>query len=169
MEYVRDNWGSFVSLVSLIITVTMVGFAIWRAGQAKESAEAAEKASIEARGAITRVLTIVDLERAIAQVQRLKVLHRESKWEACLEHYADLRHMLADIERTHPTQTPHVVTVFRDAIQQITAIENDVDRAVRERVQPAGVTRFNVVLNAIQQNLEEIASSTYFGGSEAGR
>ncbi|PKB79120.1 MAG: hypothetical protein BZY88_14925 [SAR202 cluster bacterium Io17-Chloro-G9] len=103
MEYVRDNWGSFVSLVSLIITVTMVGFAIWRAGQAKESAEAAEKASIEARGAITRVLTIVDLERAIAQVQRLKVLHRESKWEACLEHYADLRHMLADIERTHPT------------------------------------------------------------------
>ena len=169
MEYVRDNWGSFVSLVSLIITVVMVGFAIRRASQARESAKAAEVASIEARGAITRVLTIVDLERAIALVQRLKVLHREAKWEACLEHYPDLRHMLTDIRTTHPAPTPQVLTVFRDAIQQLTAMEDSVDRAVREGVQPSGVARLNITLNGIQQNLEEIASSTYLGGSEAGR
>ena len=92
MEYFLVNWGSLVSLVSLIITVIMAGIAKWRASQARASATAAETASIEARSAITRVLTIVDLERAIALVQRLKVLHREAKWEACLEHYPVLRH-----------------------------------------------------------------------------
>ena len=168
MEYVRDNWGSFVSLISLIITVIMVGIAIRRANQARMSANAAEAASIDARGAITRVLTIVDLERAIALVQRLKVLHREAKWEACLEHYPDLRHMLADIQTTYPNPSPEVLAVFKEAIPQITTIENNVDRAVRDVAQPSGVTRFNAILNTIQQNLEEIASSTYFAESEAG-
>lgn len=112
MEYFLGNWGSFVSLVSLVITVIMVGIAIWRAGQARESAKAAEMASIEARGAITRVLTIVDLERAISLIQRLKVLHREGKWEACLEHYPVLRQMLSDIQIMHPNPTPQALAIL---------------------------------------------------------
>ena len=162
MEYVRDNWGSFVSLISLIITVIMVGIAIRRANQARMSANAAEAASIDARGAITRVLTIVDLERAIALVQRLKVLHRESKWEACIGHYPDLRQMLSDIQKTYPTPTTEVLGIFRNAIPQITTIENDVDRALRSNTQPSDLDGFNETLNTIQQNLEDIASSAYF-------
>lgn len=169
MEYVRDNWGSFVSLVSLIITVIMVGIAIWRTGQAQKSAKAAEAASVAARGAITRVLTIVDLERAKALIQRLKALHREAKWEVCLEHYPELRHMLADVQTTYPDPTAEVLAILRESIPQITAIENNVDRAVREGTQPSGVNTFNAALNTIQEQLEEIASATYFAESEAGR
>ena len=129
---------------------------------AGESAKAAEAASIEARGAITRVLTIVALERAIALIQRLKELHREAKWEACLEHYPILRQMLFDIQKTYPDPTPQVNDVFRNAIPQLTSMENNVDRAVRDASQPSSVDRFNAALNTIQQYLEEIASSTYF-------
>ena len=100
MEYVRDNWGSFVSVVSLIITVIMVGIAIWRTGQAQKSAKAAEAASSETKAALTRTLAIVDLERAIGLIQRLKSFHTAGRWEASSQHYQLLRVMLGDIDTT---------------------------------------------------------------------
>jgi hypothetical protein len=116
IEYAVDNLGSFVSLVSLVITVIMVGLAIRRASQAKESAKASEVASIEARGAITWSLTIVDLERAKALPQRLKDLHRASKWEATVEHYEELRQMLFNTDSTRAAATSGMLITFQEAI-----------------------------------------------------
>lgn len=70
MDYFVDNWGNFVGLLSLVITIIGFGVAIHRATQARESAAGAEAASQETRDAITRVLAVVDLERAIALIQR---------------------------------------------------------------------------------------------------
>jgi hypothetical protein len=131
------------------------------------SAAAAEVASHETRDAITRVLTVVDLERAKAVIQRLKDLHRDNKWEAGLEHYQPLRAMLADIDARHPAPTPEVHTTLREAIVQVRVIEDSVDRALRENNEPSGARHFNRVLNTTQVHLEQIASSTHFRGSEA--
>ena len=55
------------------------------------------------------------------------------------------------------------------AIPQINAIENSVDRGISEGAEPSNLRNFNGVLNTIQANLEEIASSTHFADSEAVR
>jgi len=169
MEYFLDNWGSFVGLLSLIVTIIGFAVAIHRATQARTSAAAAEAASHETRDAITRVLTVVDLERAIALIERLKTLHRDNKWDANLGHYQDLRAMLADIDARHPAPTPELHTTLRDAIEQVRVIEDSVDWALRDNSDPSGGQNFNQMLNAIQVGLEQIASSTHFRGSEATR
>jgi hypothetical protein len=169
MDYFLDNWGSFVGLLSLIVTIIGFGVAIHRATQARKSAAAAEAASQETRKAVTKVLTLVDLQRAIALIQRLKALHRDNKWDACLGHYPDLRAMLADIDASHPAPTPGVHTTLRESILQLKVIEDSVDRALNDGTDPSGARNFNEVLNTIQVSLEEMASFTYFAGSEADR
>jgi hypothetical protein len=163
MAYFLDNWGSFVGLLSLVVTIIGFGVAIHRATQARESAAAAEAASQETRDAITRVLTVVDLQRAIALIERLKALHRDNKWDASVGHYQDLRAMLADIDARHPAPTPELHTTLREAIVQVRVIENSVDGALREKTEPSGARDFNYALNTVQVGLERIASSTFPG------
>ena len=167
MNYFLEHWGDFASLLGFIITIAGLSWAIRSAREARKSATAAEAASIETREAITRVLTIVDLERAVALIQRLKVLHREKNWESGLEHYQTLRAMLADIDAKHPALTPELHTTLREAIVQIKVIEDSVDRT--RDAEPSGARNFNEVLNAIQVSLEETVSSAHFSGREAGR
>ena len=89
MNYVLENWGSFVGVLGLAITIVGAIFSIAafkRAGKAKEAAEAAEIASQETQEGITKVLTIVDMERAIGLITRLKTFHRSNNWGAAIEH-----------------------------------------------------------------------------------
>lgn len=164
MNYFLDNWGSIASVAGVV--VSLLGLwaalvAVKRAGKARESADAAQKATVETRAAMTRVLTVVDLQRAIALIQRLKDLHRDSKWQASLEHYQPLRAMLADIDSRLPTLSAELRSDIRIAIPQIVVIENNVDEAVRGSIQPSGLSSFNEVLNEIQVNLVNLASSTF--------
>ena len=87
MDYLLDNWGSFIGVAGLVITILGViisYLAFRRAGKARDAAAAAEIASKETRAAMTRYLTAVDLQRAIALLQRLKEMHRANRWETCL-------------------------------------------------------------------------------------
>lgn len=154
MSYFLDNWGSFVGVLSLVITIIGFIIAIRRATQART-------ASREARAAVIRVLSIADLQRAIALIQRLKDLHRDSKWEASLEHYQALRVMLADIGSWLTTHTALERSRLRSAIPLIVVIENNVDEAVRGASQPSEASSFNETLNEIQVNLENLASATF--------
>ena len=164
MDYFLRNWGSFTSLTGLLVTIVMVGIAIWRAGQAEESATAARTAAQETQQAIAGVLTIVDLERAIAMVERLKQLHRDRKLEVCLELYQLLRVMLTNINPRSTIDTPEI----QEAIPQIWVIENSVAQALAEGLEPTAVPNFYGVLNRIQMSMEQIASTLHMPGSEAG-
>ncbi len=156
MSYFLDNWGSFVGLLGLFITIIGFFIAIRRATQART-------ASREARAAVIKLLSIADLQRAIALIQRLKDLHRDSKWEASLEHYQALRVMLADIDSRLTGISADQRLDIRSAIPIIVVIENNVDEAVRGASQPSEATGFNEVLNNIQVSLENLASFAFAG------
>ena len=171
MEFLQNNWGSIASVVG--VAVSLLGFwaavvAMKRAGKAREAAAAALEASQETHTAMTKTMAVVDLQRAIALVQRLKTLHRDDNWEASLEHYQPLRAMLADINGRHSLPTLEQHESLREAIPQITVIEDTIARALRDGKDPSQEGDFDETLNAIQMNLEQIASETYFSGSEAG-
>ena len=172
MDYFLDNWGSFVGVLGVIISsggliITFV--AMVRAGKAREAATAAEEATRDTQRSISTVLANVDLQCAIALVQRLKVLHREENWEASLEHYQPLRAMISDINGRYPLPREEQHTILREAIPQIRVIEDVVARSLSSGRDPAQEKDLDIVLNFIQESLEQIASSTYFSGSEASR
>ena len=162
LDYLLDNWGSFASALGLVATVIGLVLVFRRAGEARQSAIDARTASQETRESITSVLTIVDLERAIALVQRLKQLHREQKWEVSLELYQPLRVMLTEINARSTIERPELTV----AIPQISLIENRVTRGQLEGAEPVGAHNYARVLNSIQASLEEIVSSAQLGRSE---
>ncbi|MCH8311331.1 MAG: hypothetical protein IIB17_12670 [Chloroflexi bacterium] len=156
-------------MVGLLATVVGLSVAIWTVRQAKISAdlsrsaaEAAQMASVETRDSISRTLTSVDLERAIAVIDRLKVLHREQKWEVALERYSGLRAMLADIAARIPNRSSSISREFRDAAVQLRFIEDSVNAAILEDELPKTFEEFNERLNVIQDTLQQIASQTHF-------
>lgn len=162
MNYFLDNVGSFIGGAGLFITIigAVISYrAFLRAGKARDAASAAEVASNETRAAMTRSLTTVDLERAIALVQRLKELHRSNKWETSLEHYQPLRVMLSEIRSRHPCLTAELRQILDDAIINVIEIENAVTMAVTENVGLGQLRGFDRVLNEVQAQLEGISSS----------
>lgn len=170
MAYVVDNWGSFVGILGVIISsigLTVSFVAMVRAGKAREAATAAEEATRVTQQSISNVLATVDLQRAIALVQRLKVLHREENWEVSLEHYQPLRAMLSDINGRHPLPRQELHITLREAIPQIRVIEDIVSRSLRSGKDPALEVDLDTVLNSIQARLEELASTIQFTNSGA--
>jgi hypothetical protein len=161
MTYFLENWGSFVGVLSLIITIIGFFIAIRRATEART-------ASREARAAVIKVLSTADLQRAIALIQRLKDLHRDSKWETSLEHYQPLRAMLADINSRLPLPSSEQRATLQQAITDISIMETGLTLALLEDRDPLREGNSYEVLNVLQAMLEQIASSTYFPGSEAG-
>ena len=166
MDYFLDNWGRFIGIAGLIITgigVIISYLAFHRAGKARDAAAAAEIASKETRAAITRTLTTVDLERAIALAQRLKELHRANRWDTALECYHLLQVMLADIATWHPAPTDEMRGAISEAIQLIQEIERQVDTARGQGTKPPEFNEFNFQLNEIQGLLREVALSIHSG------
>ena len=162
MNWLGDNWGSIISVLGLVATITGLYVVFRRAGEARTSAEASRIAAQDTQRAITGVLTIVDLERAIAVVQRLKQLHIDQKWEVSLELYQPLRVMLTNINTRGTIETPEI----RDAIPQITIIEENITRALAQNGQPTSARKTFSILSDIQMSLEQIASSTQIPGQE---
>ncbi len=165
MDYLLDNWGSFIGAAGLVITILGViisYLAFRRAGKAREAAAAAEVASKETRAAMTRYLTAVDLQRAIALLQRLKEMHRANRWETCLEHYQPLRVLLSEIRSRHPTLTPELQRTLETAILDVTEMENTLVAALRESVAITAAAEFDRTLNRIQSELERLSSSIHF-------
>ena len=63
---------------------------------ARRAAKSVEQAAREARRAITHTLSLVDVERAVALIGRLKDVHSQRNWDYALGLYPELRRMLAD-------------------------------------------------------------------------
>lgn len=162
MDWLGDNWGSVVSALGLVATVIGLYLVFDRAGEAQRAANASRKAAQETKQAITSVLNIVDLERAIAMVQRLKRLHIEQKWEVCLELYQPLRVMLTNIN----SRVTIKAQAMGEAIPQIVVIEENIGRAIAQKTDPTALRNFIPMLNRIQMNLEQLASSVHIPGQE---
>ena len=165
-EYLVQNWGSIASLAGLVVSVVGLAWAIWVARQARTAARAAQDASIDTRAAIGRTLGIVDLQRAIALIQRLKEVHRNGRWEIALEHYQTLRTMLGEIKANLSNRSSDSIEGIQGDVKRLTEIENKVSRAVRagSQLNERDQVGANEFLNSLQVKLEGLANSIMFHG-----
>ena len=146
----------------------MVGlaWAIREAHGARSASEAAEAAASETMDQIAHHLQAVDLERAIGLIERIKTLHDNDRWEASREHYQTLRAMISDVIARCPEDQSDV----REKLTTARAVVGDMDNIVRSRgsrnISGRDRSQFNESLNAIQSDLEELASNVGFVDSQ---
>ncbi len=167
MDYVVANWDSFVGVAGLAASIGGL-VAAFLAGRAAKSAK---QAASEAHSAITRTLSLVDVERAIALISRLKEVHHQRNWDYALGLYPVLRRTLSEIAAGAPANFAQYYEFIDSAIPQITTLENLVRRSRHERASgdPEDIPGLDEALNEIQQNLETLQSSMMYTDETASR
>jgi hypothetical protein len=108
MDALLVNAGSWASISGVVISTVGLIATIYVAWGARSASRAAEKAATATNDRIESHLQSVDLERAIALIQRIKLLHDTERWEAALEQYQSLRMMLSDIIARSPEDQPEL-------------------------------------------------------------
>ena len=104
-------------------------------------------------------LSSMDIERAVALINRLKDLHLEGGWRAALWLYQELRRTLTDIRGSLPRELEQFGNVIEEAVPQLTVMETQVTRSLYERNEPEDTLRMIAILSAIQQELETLQSN----------
>ena len=160
MDYVVENWGSFVGIFGLAASVGGLVFAFL----ACRAAKSAEQAAREARRAITRTLSVVDIGRAMALIGSLKEVHHQRNWDYALGLYPELRRMLSEIGASTPENFTQYGDFINRAIPQITSLEKLVGRSryERENGEPEDIPSLDETLSEIQQSLETLQSSMMY-------
>ena len=165
-EFWSVTWGDVATALGIIVSLIGLAWAIKEAHGARSASEAAEAAASETRDQIAHHLQAVDLERAIGLIERIKTLHDNDRWEASTEHYQTLRAMLSYvIARSSEDQSD-----VREKLANARIIVREMENLVRSRdsseVAEHDRSQLNESLNAIQSDLEELASSVGFGNSQ---
>ena len=160
MDYVIENWGSFVGVAGLVASVTGLIVAFL----ARRAAKSAEQAASEAHSAITRTLSLVDVERAVALIRHLKEVHYQRNWDYALWLYQDLRRTLNEIGASASQNYAQDRNFINEAIIQVTVLEDLVRRSryEQENREPEDISSLDEALNEIQQNLETLQSSMMY-------
>ena len=148
--------GLFASIVGLTFAF-LAHRAAKSANYAATSAEkAANSARTEAERALSRNLSSVDIERAVALINRLKELHHQGNWVAAMWLYQDLRRTLSEIRVSMPADLDQFRDAINSAVPQVTTMEDQVFRSLHEGTEPEDAPRLSAILNAIQQDLEAL-------------
>ena len=169
MEFWAGTWSDFGAIIGIAVSSIGLGWAIWEARGARTASIAAQEAATQTRDQITRHLQVVDLQRAIVLIQRIKNLHDNSRWEESRELYQQLREMLSDVI----VRSPENQVGVREKLATARTILREMEDSVRRRVSSSTPivpererTRLNQRLNGIQSDLEELASTVGFGDSQ---
>ena len=162
-EFVTDNWGSLASVTGAVISFIGLGWAIIAARRARSASQAAHQAANETRNEIARHLQAVDLERAIALIQRIKLRHDTGRWDASLEQRQSLREMLSYIIALCPERQTGIRARLAAARIGVMEMGNIVAEYVGQVGEEPDAALLYRILNLIQSHLEELASDLGFG------
>ena len=160
MDYLIENWGSFVGVLGLLASVGGLVYALL----ARLAAKSAEQAAREARQALARTISSIDVERAVAPIGRLKDIHDRRNWDYALGIYPDLRRTLSQISESIPVDLSQYRSSINRAVPQITAMENLVRRSREENEsgELEDISSLDETLNEIQQDLETLQSNMMY-------
>lgn len=158
--------GVGIGTSGLIASILGVIFAIL----ARRAAKLAEQAATEARMALVRSISSIDVSRAINLVTRIKEVHYRGNWDYALGLYQELRQTLSEIRASVANEWPESHKEIGESVPQITAIENMVVRSRYENESgaPENIHEIDEVLSRIQQGLEILLGSMMYSDESGG-
>ena len=123
--------------------------------------KAAQRTAEQTRIAIDGVLTFGSGNRATTLIQAIKTALQKGQWEVGYHQCQTLRGLIGDL-RTSSLSPQHAESVD-EAVSSLTAIENDLNAAIRKKQTPERADGFNESLSIIQNTLENILSENIRG------
>ena len=166
MEFWSTTWGDIATLVGIVVSLGGLSWAIIEASGARTASEAAEAAAKEASEQIAHRLQTADLQRAIGLIERIKTLHDNDRWDASVELYQSLRAMISDVIARSSENKVDVSEKLATARLIVRTMENSVRGRDNGAISKRERSQFNGMLNEIQSNLEDLASSVSFADSQ---
>ena len=163
MDFLIDHWGSLASVIGGVVSAVGLGWVMIVAQGARSAAQAAQKATDEARDNIRRNLQLVDLERSIALIERIKLLHSIERWESASELYPVLRAMISAIIARIPGKEIDLRQRLTMSRTSIVTMQEYIESHPREELGTDGRHRMNRELNTLQVELEDIAGTLGLG------
>ena len=165
MDYLVENWGSFVGVLGLLASVGGLVYALL----ARRAAKSAELAANDARQALTRTLRLVDVQEAIDLIDRLKDRLLSEEWPVVRELYSSLQSKLSDVRAALPSAQEQYRESISNALDEVAALQG---MAYPSRAEE----EFDIdffdgalgVLNTIQQDLRTMRSDMMFSGEGTG-
>lgn len=169
MEFIQNHWGGLASVLGLLISAIGLGWAVREARKARRAAESAQQAADrgarETADTIRSLSGVSDLRKAIALIQRLKLLHSEGRWEAALEQYQALREIISEILSKYRDWDEPTRSKLLEYRLLITPMERQVETYMSGNADDRAIDwdRMNAHLNEIQEVLEERVGEVSFG------
>ena len=163
MDFLIDHWGSLASVIGVLVSVVGLGWVVIVARGARSAAQAAQKATDEARDNIRRNLQLMDLERSIALIERIKLLHSIGRWESASELYPVLRAMISAIIARISEKEIDLRQRLAMSRTSIVTMQEYIESHANRELETDHRQRINRELNTLQVELEDIASTMGLG------
>lgn len=160
--------GLVASVVGLIFAYLAHKAAKSAETAATSAQDAAQSARMEAQRTLMRDRGSVDIERAIALINRLKELHRLGNWGAAVSLYQDLRRTLSEVRASLPTELDEFRDKINQAVPRVRIMEDQVSRAEYASAGIEDAPALSEILNAIQQDLETLQTNVTYPDSHGG-
>lgn len=165
MDYLAENWGSFVGVLGLMASIGGLVYAYL----ARRAAKSAERAAQEARQALTRTLRLVDVQKAIDLIDRIRDGLYSGELGVVLEFYSGLQSKLSDVRAALPSAQEQHRKTISDALREIEILQNRTYQLRFTGEFDSDNPRESMeILNNIQQNLRIMLSDMMFLGEGAG-
>ncbi len=144
--------GLVIGAIGLVVSAAALIIAVWQIRKTQTAAESAAQAANAAREAVLQTIAISELAQAIALIELLKELHKNSDFSRALDRYTLLRQLITALQTR---QTDEYKIPFDNAIIQLIEIETTVKEAVYTGNQ-VNTAQIDSDLLKIQQLLDEV-------------
>jgi hypothetical protein len=128
--------GIFATVVGLAVSILGFVFTFREVRRAKTAAEQARQVARETKRSLLAANALVDFASAMAIMEEIRRLHRESAWRILPDRYSALRHALISVRSDHPFLTDFQKSVIQASVVQIRSMEQMVERALARNTVP---------------------------------
>ncbi|MDW7552609.1 MULTISPECIES: hypothetical protein [Azospirillum] len=153
-----NDWflGDLSSVVGLVISLFGFGITIIGIRKAKSAAKQAESAANQVKESIVKLNSLSDVSAAIAVIDEIRRLHKTGSWEIILDRYSALKRMLITVRHTHSKLSPENQGAVQNAIEKLSEMEANLERALEGGKKPGSVSKMNKVLSEHADKMHKI-------------
>lgn len=137
--------GAVASIIGLVISLLTFLYVLL-----------SKKAVKQVRDDIVRLNAVADFASAIATMEEIKRLHRESAWSILPERYSVLRKHLISIKDSGQGMPAEQKKALQGAVQQFANFEKEVEAALSRKESPQDFPRLNAVVSRQIDKLQGI-------------
>ncbi len=152
----KGHWGDIASIAGLLVSLLGFWITISVARRSKSAAEAAKDAAVKARDAIIHSHTITHFSTAIAKLEEIKLLQRESRWRMLPDRYPIVRQMLITIRQGNQGMPQNDHATIMGTIQHLADFERVVDIFLETGNDEPSPAHLNTILSGQIDKLNEI-------------